>query len=89
LSAAIEDGGLREVHEGGRVTFWRADQRIFKLTGMHHDLPVASPPRLYADLSSFGARGQDAADHVKSELINPLHPASRQDNGADAAEEPA
>jgi hypothetical protein len=85
LSAAIEDGGLREVDEGGRVTFWRADQRIFKLAGTHHGLPVASPPRLYADLSSFGARGQDAADHVKSELISPLHPASRQDTTEEQA----
>jgi hypothetical protein len=89
LSAAIEDGGLREVDEGGRVTFWRADKRIFKLVGIHRRLPVASPPRLYADLSSFGARGQDAADHVKNELINPLHPASQQRSGTDAAEKPA
>jgi hypothetical protein len=89
LSGVIEEGGLREVDEGGRVTFWRADQRIFRLADMHRGLPVASPPRLYADLSSLGARGQDAADHVKSELINPLHPASRQDSGADAAKEPA
>lgn len=89
LSGVIEDGGLREVDEGGRVTFWRADQRIFRLAGMHRGLPVASPPRLYADLSSLGARGQDAADHVKSELINPLHPASRQGSGANAAKDPA
>jgi hypothetical protein len=88
LSAAIKDGGLREVDEGGRVTFWRADQRIFRLAGTYNGLPVASPPRLYADLSSFGARGQDAADHVKSELIDPL-PAVRRDRGTDAAEKPA
>ncbi len=89
LSAAIEDGGLREVDEGGRVNFWRAEQRIFSLTGVHGGLPVASPPRLYADLSSLGARGQDAADHVKSELIDPLHPASSRRSSADATGEPA
>jgi len=32
-----------------------------------------SAPRLFADLSSFGGRGGDAADQVKSELIDPLH----------------
>ena len=32
-----------------------------------------SGPRLFADLSSFGGRGGDAADHVKAELIDPLH----------------
>jgi hypothetical protein len=89
LSMAIEDGGLREIDEGGRVNFWRADQRIFRLAGMHGGLPVASPPRLYADLSSLGARGQDAADHVKSELIDPLHPVSQRCSGADIAKEPA
>jgi hypothetical protein len=28
---------------------------------------------LFADLSSFGGRGGDAADHVKEQLIDPLH----------------
>lgn len=89
LSAAIEDGGLREVDEGGRVNFWRADPRILSLAGVSRGLPVASPPRLYADLSSLGARGQDAADHVKSELIDPLHPVSPRHSGSDGAREPA
>lgn len=85
LSRAIEDAGLRELDEGGRFNFWRADERTFALTRKHRGLPVASPPRLYADLSSFGARGQDAADHVKSELIDPLHSASGtgRENAAD------
>ncbi|MGD0197162.1 MAG: hypothetical protein ABSC56_04555 [Solirubrobacteraceae bacterium] len=78
LSAAIKAGGLREVGDGGRVTFWRADRRTLGLASEHHGLPVVSAPRLYADLSSFDARGQDAADHVKAELIDPLHPASRE-----------
>jgi len=83
LSSAIKDAGLREVDEGGRVNFWRADRRIFDLAGERRGVPVASAPRLYADLSSFGARGQDAADHVKAELIDPLHPApARDDSGA-------
>ena len=37
------------------------------------DIPVVSAPRLFADLSSFGGRDGDAADHVKAELIDPLH----------------
>ncbi len=74
LSASIAEGGLREVSEGARVTFWRGDPRMLRLRGRYQGAPVVSPPRLYADLSSFGARGQDAADHVKRELIDPLHP---------------
>lgn len=89
LSDAIDDGGVREVDEGGRVTFWCADRRIFSLADVRHGLPVASPPRLYADLSSLGARGQDAADHVKSELIDRLHSVSLRRTSADAATGPA
>lgn len=73
LSEAIEEAGLREVDEGGRVTFWAADARIFAFSRQVEGVPVVSAPRLFADLSSFGGRGGDAADHVKSELIDPLH----------------
>ncbi len=39
-----------------------------------------SAPRLFADLSSFGERHEgDAADHVKEELIDPLHPGKSTD----------
>lgn len=73
LSDAIEEAGLRAVDEGGRVTFWAADARVFALSRQVEDIPVVSAPRLFADLSSFGGRGGDAADHVKAELIDPLH----------------
>jgi len=82
LSTAMKEGGLREVDEGGRVNFWRADRRVLELADEHGALPVADAPRLYADLASFDARGQDAADHVKRELIDPLHPVSRSNAGS-------
>jgi len=84
LSDAIEEAGLREVDEGGRVTFWAADARIFAFSGRVKDVPVVSAPRLFADLSSFGGRGGDAADHVKAELIDPLH--SGESTEKDAAD---
>jgi hypothetical protein len=82
LSEAIKEAGLREVDEGGRVTFWAADARIFTLSRRVEDVPVVSAPRLFADLSSFGGRGGDAADHVKEELIDPLHPGESTDEDA-------
>ena len=83
LSDAIEEAGLREVDEGGRVTFWAADARIFAFSRQVEDVPVVSAPRLFADLSSFGGRGGDAADHVKAELIDALHSGeSTEDDGA-------
>ncbi len=76
LSDAIENAGLREVGEGGRVAFWAADTRVFACSQRVEGIPVVSAPRLFADLSSFGGRGGDAADHVKAELVDPLHPGS-------------
>lgn len=84
LSDAIAEAGLREVDEGGRVTFWAADSRVLRLVQRTGDVPVVSAPRLFADLSSFGGRGGDAADHVKEELIDPLHPdRSTEEDAAD------
>lgn len=65
--------GLAEVEEGGRVTFWATYARTLKLVKRQHGIPVVSTPRLYADLSKLGARGQDAADHAREQLIDPLH----------------
>lgn len=73
LSEAIEQANLHEVDEGGRVIFWTADHHVLGLASRRQEIPVVSPPRLYADLSSFGARGQDAADHVREQVIDPLH----------------
>jgi hypothetical protein len=81
LSDAIERAGLREVDEGGRVTFWAADARVLGFAVRREELPVVSAPRLFADLTALGGRGQDAADHVRELLIDPLHPP-----GASAAE---
>lgn len=79
LSEAIGEAGLREVDEGGRVTFWATDARVFNCSQRVEGVPVVSAPRLFADLSSFGGRGGDAADHVKAELIDPLHPGKSTD----------
>jgi hypothetical protein len=89
LTAAMANAGLREVDEGGRVTFWRADPRILNLATRHGGVPVVSAPRLYADLSSLDARGQDAADHVKSLLIDPLHPTGMAEQPIAQAAAPA
>jgi hypothetical protein len=84
LSDVIDEAGLREVDEGGRVTFWAADSRVLRLAQRSGDVPVVSAPRLFADLSFFGGRGGDAADHVKEELIDPLHPGrSTEEDAAD------
>lgn len=79
LSEAMEAAGVREVEEGARVVFWAAGDRVLAHARRTGGLPVVSPPRLYADLSALGGRGLDAAEHVKSELIDPLHERARRD----------
>ena len=62
---------------GGRCPHFQLSRRV-------EDVPVVSAPRLFADLSSFGGRGGDAADHVKAELIDPLYPGgSTEEDSAD------
>lgn len=77
LSSAMQAAGLREVEQGGRVTFWPAGPDLLARSATREGMPVVSGPRLYADLISFGARGLDAAAHVKEQLIDPMH--SRHD----------
>lgn len=74
LSEAIETADLHELEQGGRVIFWAVEPSALALSWRVQGIPIVSPPRLYADLSSLGARGQDAADHVREQLIDPLHP---------------
>jgi hypothetical protein len=69
LAAAISQTGLRQVEEGARVEFWAASDLALKLAKRAGGIPVVSAPRLYADLRSFGGRGQEAAQHVRQELI--------------------
>jgi hypothetical protein len=61
--------GLREVEEGARVEFWVASELALELARETASLPVASAPRLYADLRALGGRGDEAADHVREELL--------------------
>jgi hypothetical protein len=86
LSEALTQAGLREVDEGGRVTFWSVDARALAFATDRDGITVASPPRVYADLAGFGARGLDAAAHLKDQAIDPLHASSRRPETAQVAD---
>lgn len=78
LSETLAQAGLREVDEGGRVTFWSIDARALAFTTRRDGITVASPPRVYADLTELGPRGLDGAAHLKGQAIDPLHAGSRR-----------
>lgn len=88
LTNAIKRAGLRELDEGGLVTFWRTDPHVLGLAEVHFGIPVASPPRLYADLSTLGVRGQDAASHLKTQVLDAPHHGSRAHKGRQRASSP-
>ena len=60
---------LREVKEGARIEFNALSEFSLSLARESHGVPVVSPPRLYADLQALGGRGEEAAEHVRQELI--------------------
>ena len=70
LREAMRSLGLREVEEGARIEFLALSAFSLSLSREFHGLPVVSPPRLYADLRALGGRGEEAAEHVRQELIH-------------------
>jgi hypothetical protein len=73
LDDALRAADLKEVSEGGRVQFMRANQNLLQRSSSVGGLTVASPPRVYADLLRLGPRGEEAAEHLKEVVIDPLH----------------
>jgi hypothetical protein len=69
LREAMRTFGLREVKEGARIEFLAISAFSLSLSREFRGLAVVSPPRLYADLRALGGRGEEAADHVRQELI--------------------
>jgi hypothetical protein len=70
LRDAMRAAGLREVDEGARIEFRALSPFVLSLAAKRHEIPVVSAPRLYADLQALGGRGEEAADHVRQELLH-------------------
>lgn len=77
LDEAMRESGLRSVPEGGRIQFYAAAANVLGRSWIQEELPLASRPRIYADLKRLGPRGWEAAEHLKEEAIDPLHRAAR------------
>ena len=69
LRTVLATIGLREVEDGARVEFRPLSHLPLSLSEPRYDIPVVDPARLYADLRALGGRGEDAADHVREELL--------------------
>lgn len=70
VAQIIQGSGLREVDEGARFEFWEADFPLLIQQGQPSLTPVVATPRLYADLLALGARGADAAQHLRETRLD-------------------
>jgi hypothetical protein len=75
LSRVIDEVGLSDVAEGGRVAFIPARASVLAIAQPSALAPIVSSPRVYADLLALGGRGGDAAAHLKEEVLDWVHPA--------------
>jgi Transcriptional regulator, AbiEi antitoxin, Type IV TA system len=69
----MRETGLKEVEEGGVVEFISVPLGVLSNSRDAASIPVASPPRIYADLLRSGGRAEDVAQHLRDEVISPLH----------------
>lgn len=65
LSDLVEQIGLRPVETGARITFLRAEPHVLNQSRTVEGMPCVSVIRLYGDLIRLGARGDDAASHLR------------------------
>jgi hypothetical protein len=84
LTLVMQDIPVREVESGGRIEFRSADSHLLKLATRRNGIPLATAPRVFADLQALGGRGEDAAMHLREEVIlNNLRPRPRRTTSAD------
>ncbi len=69
LTLAMRDIPVREVESGGRIEFRSADPHLLRLATRRDGIPLATAPRVFADLRALGGRGEDAAMHLRDQVI--------------------
>lgn len=69
LDRVMRTAQIREVNEGARIEFWKANFKLLTQPGKPHPLPIASSPRIYADLLRLGGRAADAAQHLRETVL--------------------
>ncbi len=69
LDSWIARAGLRRVDSGARVDLVQADPYLLRRMTLQTGVPQVSDIRLYGDLLRLGARGPDAAEHLRETRI--------------------
>ena len=77
LTRAMRTVGLDDVSEGGKVSFHPADPSVLALSSPARIGRLVSAPRVYVDLIRIGGRGEDAAGHLREEILV-RHPATNE-----------
>lgn len=69
LERALRLAGLADAAEGGRVVLYPAHPSVLAMARPGPFGKLVSPARVYADLLAMGGRGEDAAAHLREELL--------------------
>jgi hypothetical protein len=69
LTEAMRAVGVDDVSEGGRVSFHPASPGVLALSAPARFGRLVSAPRVYVDLLRIGGRGDDAARHLREEIL--------------------
>jgi hypothetical protein len=65
LVPGLRAAGVTLTEEAGRIELWRTPAGALSLATSSAVGPIASWPRVYADLQRLGGRGEDAAEHLR------------------------
>jgi hypothetical protein len=65
LAPSLRAAGVTLTEDAGRIEFWRTAADALRLAMPSPVGPIASWPRVYADLQRLGGRGHDAAEHLR------------------------
>jgi hypothetical protein len=68
IDRIVAESELRRVDTGARVFLIRAEPQVLTLA-RQGELPLVGDPRIYADLLSVGARGEEAANNLRELVI--------------------
>ncbi len=73
IAAITGTAGLKAVATGANITLIEPyDDGVFYATSRFGGVPVVSPVQLYLDLSQTKGRGEEAANAILKEVIEPL-----------------
>jgi hypothetical protein len=72
IELVVEEAGLKPVKSGANIILIRPyDDGVLWNTKLTDNLKICSPVQVYLDLKRYPGRGEEAADFLFQEVVNP------------------